>query len=203
MTLSPRDEIILASTSKTRQKMFNDAGLFVVTHGSNVDENKIKDNAKGYGMDAAATAKALAFAKAEAVSKRFRGSYVIGADQMLSCGALWLSKAASLDSAKEQLLFLCGKPHILSSAVSVVRDGVSVFEHVDEAHMSMRKFSNDFIDQYLRAIGDDVLGSVGCYQLEGQGVQLFDKIEGDYFTILGLPLLPLLAFLRKIGMMNA
>ena len=145
----------------------------------------------------------LAELKAQRVSQRHKDALVIGADQMLQCGGIWFDKPADLDHARGHLIALRGKTHELLSAVCVVRDGEVLWRHLESAQLTMRPFSDAFIDEYLAAAGDAVCASVGAYQLEGRGAQLFSRIEGDYFTILGLPLLPLLGFLVNHGVVTA
>jgi septum formation protein len=126
---------------------------------------------------------------------------VLGADQTLALGMRRFSKAADRAGARAQLSALRGKTHTLHSAVAVVRDGAIAFEHVDAAHLAMRDFSDQFLDRYLDTVGDKATASVGGYQLEGPGIQLFDRVDGDHFTVLGLPLLPLLDWLRRAGLL--
>jgi septum formation protein len=125
------------------------------------------------------------------------GRLVLGADQTLAFGARAFSKPADREAARDQLITLRGKTHVLHSAVAVARDGAMVFEHYDSAQLTMRTFSDDFLDHYLDAAGDAVSTSVGAYQVESLGIQLFSRVDGSHFTILGLPLLPLLDFLRR------
>ena len=146
---------------------------------------------------------ALAELKAQRVSQRHKDALVIGADQMLQCGGIWFDKPPDLDHARGHLNALRGRTHELLSAVCVVRDGEVLWRHLESAQLTMRPFSDAFIDEYLAAAGDAVCASVGAYQLEGRGAQLFSCIKGDYFTILGLPLLPLLGFLVNHGVVTA
>ena len=139
----------------------------------------------------------LARAKADAVAATRPGQLVLGADQTLARGATRFSKPANRAAAAEQLRALRGRTHELHSALALVRDGAVLFDCVDTARLTMRDFSDRFLDDYLDMAGDAALSSVGGYQLEGIGIHLFERVEGDYFTILGLPLLPLLAFLRQ------
>jgi septum formation protein len=128
---------------------------------------------------------------------------VIGADQMLDCKGVWFDKPADRRQARAQLVALRGRTHVLSSAACVYRDGQRLWHAVQQARLTMRPFSDEFLDEYLSAVGDDVTGSVGAYRLEGLGSHLFARVEGDWFTILGLPLLPLLDFLRGQGAAGA
>jgi len=191
--------IILASGSATRQRLLKDAGVDFQVVRPSVDEDVIRETLLGDGrdIDPADMAEVLARAKAEDVSARHPGSVVIGADQVLACEGEIYSKPASLDEARDTLLSLRGRVHQLHSAVVIAEDGETQWVFVDTADMSMRQFSLAFLGRYLAEAGNDVLGSVGAYQLEGRGIQLFERFEGDYFTILGLPLLPLLNELRK------
>lgn len=141
----------------------------------------------------------LAEAKARAVAARHRGALVLGADQMLECGGAWFDKPANLEEARAQLEALNGTRHELVTAAAIVRDDAVLWRALERAHLTMRRFSDDFLDRYLAAMGRRVLATVGGYELEGLGAQLMARIEGDYFAILGLPLLPLLDFLRGAG----
>ena len=145
----------------------------------------------------------LAREKAKAVAGGQAGRMVLGADQTLALGERRFSKASDRAAARAQLAALRGRAHSLHSAVAIVRDDVVLFEHVEAAHLTMRAFSDVFLESYLDAIGGAALASVGCYQLEGRGIQLFERVEGDHFTVLGLPLLPLLQWLRKAGVLAA
>jgi len=162
-----------------------------------VDESEIKAGlvARGAGVEEAAGA--LARAKAEAVSFRHSSALVIGADQILECTGIWFDKPPDATAAGRQLGYLCGRTHRLVSAVCVACDGQILWQVVETARLTMRPLSEAAIAAYLVKAGSEVLDSAGAYWLEGLGAQLFSEIEGDYFTILGLPLLPLLAFLRQ------
>ncbi len=187
--------LVLASQSPTRQALLANAGLDFEAVAAELDERAVQQ-ASGLLVpgDIAAL---LAREKALSVSSRQPGKYVIGADQTLSQGARLFSKPAGRPQAAEQLRALAGRSHELHSAVAVARDGKILFEAVAIAGMTMRRLGEAEIDVYLDQAGEAVTSSVGAYQLEGLGVHLFERIEGDHFTILGLPLLPLLAFLRS------
>lgn len=142
----------------------------------------------------------MATEKAKVVAKDHSDRFVLGADQILDCGGVWYDKPQNMDAARHQLKQLRGHDHRLINGLVVLRGAETVWSHVETARLSMRNFSDEFLETYLEQSGTAILGSVGAYRLEDQGAQLFDKIDGDYFTILGLPLLPLLAFLRQEGM---
>ena len=188
--------LILASASKARASLLRNAGLDVGVHPANVDESAIKETMLADGADAAEIALALAGEKSILVS-RDRDAMVIGADQVLVHDGILFDKPRSMDEAADHLRTLRGSTHQLISAVAVSRNGHQVWSTAAVACLSMRSFSDTFLDEYLNRFGDLALTSVGAYHLEGLGAQLFDQIDGDYFTILGLPLLELLAFLRS------
>jgi septum formation protein len=188
----PQSKLILASTSKIRQAVLENAGLVISCKQPNLDEHAAK--AKLGSISPKSLAQALAEQKS--LSLECRDGIIIGADQTLSCNSTIFHKPKSLSAARAQLLELRGKTHSLHSALACAQNGKIIWSICDDARLTMRDFSNDYVDHYIKACGDDILSSVGSYKLEKQGVQLFEKIEGDYFTILGLPLLPLLAFLR-------
>lgn len=192
--------LVLASKSKSRLALLNGAGIEAQAEPANIDERSI-ETASGI-RDAGKIASLLAREKARAVAHgRPDTVLVLGADQTLGLGADVFSKPADTKAARRQLLALRGKTHTLYSAIALMQGGGQLlFEHCAEAHMTMRDFSEPFLDRYMRQAGDAVLGSVGCYQYEGLGLQLFERIEGDYFTILGMPLMPLLAFMRARDM---
>jgi septum formation protein len=179
--------------------MLEAAGLSVVVDKPDVDEAVLKQAARRQGLDAAAAAGMLAQAKAETVAQRHPGRMVLGCDQMLDCDGRWFDKPLDRASAVRQIADLAGKTHTLFSAAVVMRDRAVLWSVIDAAEMCMRPLSEAFIGAYLDRVGAAVLGSVGGYQIEGVGIQLFDAVRGDHFTILGLPLLPLLDFLRREG----
>ncbi|NRG16820.1 Maf-like protein [Rhizobiales bacterium] len=192
-------EIILASGSRIRASLLENAGIEIRIVPSDLDERAVEAPLLESCAPVEDIAAVLAEAKALDVSGRESDSLIIGADQMLEFEGKRLTKPADMDAARRQLLVLSGKTHQLHSAVAVVRNGETMWRNVSSASLSMRELSPGFIGRYLADVGDEALSSVGGYQLEGRGIQLFDKIDGDYFTILGLPLLPLLAFLRDFG----
>jgi septum formation protein len=191
--------IILASTSPFRAAVLTNAGLEFDTDAADIDERSVE--APLVAADAAPEdiAVILAEAKALDVSSRHPGAFVIGGDQTLSIEEELLHKPADMDQARRQLLKMSGKTHQLSSALVIAQNGAAIWRHVSVAHMTMRDLSPPFIGRYLAKAGDAALKSVGSYQYESVGIQLFEKIDGDYFTIVGLPILPLLAELRELG----
>ena len=190
-----RQPLVLASKSDIRGKILAAAGLRFEIRPAHIDERTVEAGARP--GDAAAAARVLARAKAEAVAANMPGRLVLGADQTLARGNARFSKPADRAAAAGQLRSLRGRTHALHSALALVRDGELLFGCVETARLTMRDFSDRFLDEYLDMAGGTALASVGGYQLEGIGIHLFEKVEGDYFTILGLPLLPLLAFLRQ------
>jgi septum formation protein len=198
-----RPPLILASSSKIRAKLLEGAGLAFIVEPPGLDESLMRQAVGGGRLLAPHdVAEVLARAKAEAVSELARKAYVIGADQVLSLGDTILTKPDSMEAARRQLLDLSGKSHTLHSSVALATGGGTVWAETQIATLTMRKLSPEFIGRYLAAAGEEVLASVGAYQIEGLGLQLFEKIEGDYFTVLGLPLLPLLAALRREGVIE-
>ncbi|OPZ00857.1 septum formation inhibitor Maf [Bradyrhizobium sacchari] len=187
--------LVLASQSSARKMLLANAGLAFEAVTADIDERGIQ--ASSNLSDPREIALLLAREKAKAVSADRPGSYVIGADQTLALGSRLFNKPTGRAQALAQLRDLAGNSHELNSAVAVARDGTIVFEDVSVARMTMRPMSEAELPAYLDAAGDAVTRSVGAYQLEGLGIHLFERIEGDHFTILGLPLLPLLAFLRS------
>ena len=192
---------MLASASSARAQVLDGAGIPYLRDPASIDEGEIKSACRAKG--ATVVAEALARAKAEAVSPRHHGALVVGADQILECGDTWFDKPADGERAAAHLRSLRGRTHRLVSAVCVVRDGKRIWRHVETARLTMWGFDDAFIDRYLERAGPAVLESLGAYRLEGVGAQLFSDIQGDFFAILGLPLLPLLAFLRRNGWVEA
>lgn len=189
------EPLVLASKSTARLALLAGAGIAVEVLPADIDERGIE--AKAQASDAGVAAVLLAREKARTVAAQRPGRLVLGADQTLTLGTRRFSKPSGRAAAGDQLRDLRGKTHALHSALVVMRDSDVLFEHADVARLTMRMFSDFFLEQYLDLVADAVKSSVGAYQLEKAGVQLFERIEGDYFTILGLPLLPLLDFLRR------
>jgi septum formation protein len=192
--------LVLASKSDIRGKILAAAGLRFEIRPANIDERAIE--AAAGPEDAVAAARILAQAKAEAVAASVPGRPVLGADQTLAFGSRRFTKPKDRADALAQLQYLRGRTHELHSALALVSDGKLLFQCVETARLTMRDVSDRFLEDYLDMIGDLALGSVGAYQLEGIGVHLFERVDGDYFTILGLPLLPLLAYLRSAGFLD-
>jgi septum formation protein len=191
------EPLVLASRSAVRRAVLEDAGIPVEVRPADVDERAIESELGSTGPEQVAAL--LARAKATAVAARMAGRIVLGADQTLALDTRRFSKPAERAQAREQLSALRGRTHSLHSAVAVVRDDTVLHEGVATARLTMRSFSDQFLERYLDEAGHAVTASVGAYQLERIGVHLFDRIEGDHFTVLGLPLLPLLAFFRQQG----
>lgn len=187
--------VILASQSRARQMLLGNAGIAFEAIPADIDERAVENDS--VLTSPGEIARLLAGEKALFVSSKHPGRYVIGADQTLALGQRRFSKPAGRAQAADQLRVLAGHSHELHSAVAVARDGEIMFADVSVARMTMRSLNDSEISAYLDAVGAAVTTSVGAYQLEGLGVHLFERIEGDHFTILGLPLLPLLAFLRR------
>ncbi|MGH6931589.1 MAG: Maf family protein [Dongiaceae bacterium] len=199
----PTATVVLASASAARARLLRAAGLPIQVDPAAIDEDEIKASLRQAGATAAQLAETLAELKAMRISRRHPGALVVGADQVLQQGDVLFDKPADIAAARRQLTALRGQDHDLVSAVVVVRDGVRLWQHIGQARLTMRDFSELFLDQYLSNAGGAVLGSVGAYQFEGLGIQLFRRVDGDYFTILGLPLLPLLDFLREQGVVSS
>jgi septum formation protein len=190
--------LVLASGSAARRQMLEAAGLAFEVDVPRVDEEAAKASLRAEGLKPRDQADALAELKALSVSRKHAG-FVIGADQMLALGGEVFDKPKSSDEARAHLLRLRGQTHELITAAVVAKEGAIIWRHIDAPKLRMRAFSDAFLDDYLTRSGDQVLRSVGAYQLEGLGAQLFERVEGDYFSVIGLPLLPLLAFLREHG----
>jgi nucleoside triphosphate pyrophosphatase len=190
-----KNPFILASASPTRAKILENAGLVFDVEPAQIDESAIKSG----GLGAAATAKKLALEKALVVAARHPGSLILGADQVMEFGDELISKAPDLDQLRCQLKKLRGKKHALISALAFVENDQIRFEYSDRACLTMHDFSDAFLDDYLEQAGPEIITFVGGYQLEKSGARLFSRTEGDYFTILGLPLLPVLGYLRSSG----
>ncbi|MEQ1819773.1 MAG: Maf family nucleotide pyrophosphatase [Terricaulis sp.] len=191
-------KLILASGSAARRQMLEAAGLTFEVDAPRVDEEAAKASLRAGGLKPRDQADALAELKALSVS-RTRPDFVIGADQMLAVGGDVFDKPKDISEARQHLSRLRGQTHELITAAVVAREGAIIWRHIDTPKLRMRAFSDAFLDDYMARAGEHVLRSVGAYQLEGLGAQLFERVEGDYFSVLGLPLLPLLAFLREHG----
>jgi septum formation protein len=191
------EPVILASASRVRATMLQAAGVPVEVVPARVDESELKMALRGQGAEPADVAIALAELKALQVSRGRPGRLVLGADQMLDCDSAWFDKPENPQAARDQLLALSGRKHRLTVAAVLARDGARIWHHAAAAQLTMRGFTETFLDGYLAEAGEAVLGSVGAYQLEGLGAQMFERIEGDYFVILGLPLLAVLDILRE------
>ena len=198
---APSERLILASKSAARRAMLADAGVSFSVQAADVDEDAIK--ATRDPADAAGLAVELARVKALAVSRHDDDAWVLGADQTLAFDGGLVSKAGSLEAARAQLMAMRGRVHHLHSGAALARNGQIVWSGVDTATMRVRDFSDAFLDTYLAAEGEGLLACVGSYRLEGMGSQLFEAVEGDYFTVLGLPLWPVLAELRRAGVLTS
>ncbi len=191
--------LILASASTARASLLRNAGLTVEIVPARIDEDEVKIALRADAAPARDQADVLAEMKALAVSRSHPGAMVLGADQILDQAGRTFDKPANRAEAREQLLALRGQRHELLSAAVIARDGEPIWRHVGRARLQMRPFTEDFLDDYLDQMGDDVTTTVGGYMLEGLGAQLFARVDGDYFTILGLPLIETLGFLRLHG----
>lgn len=188
--------VILASGSRFRAEMLSAAGVPFTVVVAGVDEAAVRESLGAEGASTEDVAIALGELKAIAVSRRHPEALVIGSDQMLDCNGIWFEKPVDRDHARASLVALSGRDHRLVTSAVVAQAGTRIWHTVQSVRMRMRPLTEAYIDAYLDAVGDDVRSSVGAYQLEGLGAQLFSAVEGDYFTVLGLPLLPLLDFLR-------
>ncbi len=195
-------DIVLASASSARAALLKGAGLSFAVTPARVDEATVKESFQADGVSTADAAAGLADLKARKISMQQPVALVIGADQMLDCNGVWFDKPPDRDHLVGQLMSLRGKTHRLHSAVCLYQGGERLWGTVETAALTMRSFSDGFLRDYVDAADDAVLESVGGYRLEGRGAQLFSRIDGDYFTILGLPLLSLLDFLRQRGVLQ-
>ena len=194
--------LILASGSASRAALLTGAGINFDKIPADLDEEAIKDDCLGRGMSPKAVALKLAQAKAAHVASGHTG-LVLGGDQVLQLEDDLISKSTSMAQARELLRRMSGKTHYLHGGLALAEQGHIIWSHVESAEMQVRRLSDSFIDDYLARTGDKILSSVGCYQLEGEGVHLFEAIRGDYFTVLGLSLFPLLAQLRHLKVIPA
>lgn len=194
--------LILASKSPFRAQLLKNAGLIFSTENADIDERAVEAPLYQSGATPQDVAIILAEAKALAVSEKNPDALIIGCDQTLSLGDEIFHKPVDLEEAGKNLLKLSGQTHQLNSGIVLVKNGETIWRHIAIAHMSMRILRPEFIGRYLGRVGDSILSSVGAYQLEGEGIQLFEKIDGDYFTIIGLPLLPLLQKLREESLID-
>jgi len=195
------NRLILASSSTVRARLLREAGVEFAVEPARVDEESVKESMLAEKHAPRAIADALAELKALRVSQKHPGTLVLGADQVLVFEGRLLSKSESLEEARLLLRRLRGNAHDLISALVLAKDGAAIWRHVEKSTLAMRNFSDAFLDDYLAAEGEELLSGVGCYRLEGRGVQLFSRIDGDYFAILGLPLIPLLSALREQGVL--
>ncbi len=194
--------LILASGSPTRRMLLQNAGLTFETVPAQIDERAAEQPLLETGASLPDVAGALAMAKALIVSEKYPQDLVIGADQLLELDGVRLTKPVDMEAARRQLLALSGRTHELHSAVACARGGAVIWHDVHTSSLTMRRLDPGYVGRHLALVGPSVLGSVGAYQLEGPGIQLFERIEGDYFAILGIPLLPLLGLLRDQGVIE-
>lgn len=192
-----REPLVLASRSKVRLTLLEGAGIPAEAKPADLDERKLEAGAPGQAPATLATM--LAREKAMTIARLLPGRLVLGADQVLALGDERFAKPADRAAARVQLRALAGRTHELHSAIVFVQDGSVLFEHVGVARLTMREFTDGFLEQYLDSAGSAATASVGAYQLENVGIQLFERVDGDYFTVLGLPLLTALDFLRRHG----
>lgn len=194
-----KTKIVLASSSKIRADLLENTGLSFEIHPSNIDEASIREIFKTKELDPADIAEILAESKATEVSKQFPDALVIGCDQILALNDEIFEKPKNREDAQSSLFKLRGKTHSLISAIVIVKNQEVIWRYSENAHLTMHNFSPEFLGKYMALCGDKILSSVGAYQLESFGIHLFEEIKGDYFTILGFPILALLNFLRSEG----
>lgn len=195
--------LVLASASPFRRMLLENAGIAFQAKAADIDERAIEGDVERQGSSPEEVALILAEAKARNVGEAFPDDIIIGSDQTMSLGARVYHKPRDMNEARDHLLSLSGRVHQLNSGIVLTRGNDILWKHVSSARMSVRALRPEFIDAHLARVGKKALSSVGAYQLEGEGIQLFDKIDGDYFTILGLPMLPLLAKLRDLRVIDA
>lgn len=191
--------LVLASASAARAALLRQAGLAFEVQAASIDEAAVKASMRAEGATPGQAASTLAMLKAQRTSTRLPDALVIGADQILVCDERWYDKPEDRAGGAAQLQALRGRTHTLATAVVVARNGTRLWGHIESPRLTMRSFSDAALAAHLDAMGESITSTVGGYMLEGPGVALFSKIEGDYFSILGLPLLPLLGFLRQHG----
>ncbi|MDB5735506.1 MAG: Maf family protein [Alphaproteobacteria bacterium] len=194
--------LVLASGSASRKTLLTAAGVDFVADPADLDEDALMAELTARGADAVAVATELAAQKALWVSRRHPGALVLGGDSVIALNGRQLSKCATLGAARALLAEMSGREHLLVSAAALARDGSLLWTHASPCHMTVRELSPQFLDDYLAREGTAILSSVGCYHFEGRGAQLFARVDGDYFSVLGLPLLPVLAALRKEGVLQ-
>ena len=197
MSVNECKNLVLASASQSRALLLANVGLEVNIIPAHLDEAALKHRYVNSNKSISDVARLIAQKKAEKISKLHPNSFIIGADQMLDCRGRWFNKPNNIEQAEATLRYLRGRSHELITSICVIRKGITLWNHTELACLTMRKFSDDFLSNYLAVVSTETLNSVGAYQIEGLGAQLFENIDGNYFTILGLPLLPLLTFLRQ------
>lgn len=196
------NQIILASKSQYRAELLTNAGVAFSAESANIDEREVEAPLIEAEMGGADVAEVLAIAKAMNVSGRNPDAYVIGSDQTLSFEGELLHKPKDMAEARQRLLDLSGKSHELNSSVAIIRNGENIWTYTETSIITFRQLDPGFVGRHVAEVGDKILSSVGAYQIEGKGVQLFEKIQGDFFSIMGLPLLPLLAELRRLELLD-
>jgi len=194
--------LVLASKSAGRREMLENAGVAFAVDAANLDEDAVKESLRAENAPVEHVAEALAELKARRVSARHPGILVLGADSMLECEGRWFDKAETMADARDHLEALSGHEHSLVTSAVLVKDETRLWHHTAVARLTMRDLSPAFLDDYLAAIGDLACASVGCYQVEGRGLQLFSRIEGDFYAIVGLPMLAVLDQLRLQGVLR-